>query len=476
MIYWLGTKDYASGVVHEPFFYGQNYNVMLESFLAVPFYKLGVPIHIAVPLGTLIAANFSFIFFAFVLRKHAFHSLSFLFLLIPLTMPLGYDLISGLPRGFASGMFLLFPLVYPLLFPKQIGNHLLYTICSSLALIVNPNTLIVILPIGIFLWLKNVEKIRFYVTVCLAAIPALAIHQWIKAFYQSHPNYNVMQLIKLEFSGDLWLNAFGKLDKFFSDLTPILWFGNWLVILLIALFGIRLWRKGNRIEGFATLVGFGFILASLGINKVNDDVGSIYLSSVRMFLVVPFLFSIILFWLWKDIKFTHNFHRLILQLAIFLVVVKLINLDGFIGTITQKKSQPPIEIKEYGKLSEQCKEIDRVAYENKVDAILVVPTWERQYAYFEYFSNGCECLEMNLPPTLIAFGERRAWHFDHLNAMRPKTILFYFDFKNAIVRPELKSRLIRVSANMPLYLLKDNNETFETLSQLYGFTYRRSFY
>ena len=37
MIFWLGANDYARGVFHEPFFYGQNYNYMLEACLAVPF-------------------------------------------------------------------------------------------------------------------------------------------------------------------------------------------------------------------------------------------------------------------------------------------------------------------------------------------------------------------------------------------------------------------------------------------------------
>ena len=36
-IMWLGAKDYSNGIFHEPRFYGQDYNTMLESLFSVPF-------------------------------------------------------------------------------------------------------------------------------------------------------------------------------------------------------------------------------------------------------------------------------------------------------------------------------------------------------------------------------------------------------------------------------------------------------
>ena len=35
-VMWNGAYDYSRGIFHEPFFYGQAYNYMLESLLAVP--------------------------------------------------------------------------------------------------------------------------------------------------------------------------------------------------------------------------------------------------------------------------------------------------------------------------------------------------------------------------------------------------------------------------------------------------------
>src|SRR5687767_13455783 len=55
-IQWLGLKEYSQGIFHEPRFYGQAYNSMLEALFAVPFYKMGVPAHIILPIITSLLA------------------------------------------------------------------------------------------------------------------------------------------------------------------------------------------------------------------------------------------------------------------------------------------------------------------------------------------------------------------------------------------------------------------------------------
>jgi hypothetical protein len=42
-IMWNALRNYSEGEFHEPRFYGQAYNSMLEAFLAIPLYKMGVP-------------------------------------------------------------------------------------------------------------------------------------------------------------------------------------------------------------------------------------------------------------------------------------------------------------------------------------------------------------------------------------------------------------------------------------------------
>ena len=48
------VKDYSHGIIHEPFFYGQDYNFPLEAWAAVPGYWAGLPPHIILPVISLL--------------------------------------------------------------------------------------------------------------------------------------------------------------------------------------------------------------------------------------------------------------------------------------------------------------------------------------------------------------------------------------------------------------------------------------
>jgi hypothetical protein len=70
---WLGAKDYSNGIFHEPRFYGQDYNTMLESLFSVPFLLLGFKVQLVLPLITSILTLFPFIiisFFTFVKKSN----------------------------------------------------------------------------------------------------------------------------------------------------------------------------------------------------------------------------------------------------------------------------------------------------------------------------------------------------------------------------------------------------------------------
>ena len=88
------------------------------------------------------------------------------------------------------------------------------------------------------------------------------------------------------------------MDKFFNYLTPVFWAGNWAVVLVILILGIftlkKDWKKGTSI-----LLGVVFIFILLGVNKINDDIGVVFLSSTRMFLAIPLLLGLASFWI-KD--------------------------------------------------------------------------------------------------------------------------------------------------------------------------------
>ena len=68
-LFWYACDNFSNGLFYTPFIYGCNYGSMIESLLAVPLYKLGLPLFFALPisnafwmflLSVLVGANLNF--------------------------------------------------------------------------------------------------------------------------------------------------------------------------------------------------------------------------------------------------------------------------------------------------------------------------------------------------------------------------------------------------------------------------------
>src|ERR1035437_9167200 len=103
MVLCLAAKDMLHGHFYQPCFYGQAYNPLIESFLAVPFLALKIPVYMALPLVTGLLGLFPFILFAFLLRKN-FPLASMFSLALPVALPWFYSALAIMPRGFVTGI------------------------------------------------------------------------------------------------------------------------------------------------------------------------------------------------------------------------------------------------------------------------------------------------------------------------------------------------------------------------------------
>jgi hypothetical protein len=102
---WQGVMDYSAGIFHEPRFYGQSYNLMLESLFAVPLYKLGIPIYKALPIITSFFTIFPYLLITFLTFRKKSTTAGLIILSIPLLLLNEYALITCLSRGFVTGIF-----------------------------------------------------------------------------------------------------------------------------------------------------------------------------------------------------------------------------------------------------------------------------------------------------------------------------------------------------------------------------------
>ena len=104
---WYGTAAAGRFAIREPHFLGQAYGSMIESFVAVPFYWLGIPLNISLPLATFIIWFFPFVYLGIkLLKKNSFFA--FIIPLIGLVFSWEYDILTAVPRAFIGGFWLAF--------------------------------------------------------------------------------------------------------------------------------------------------------------------------------------------------------------------------------------------------------------------------------------------------------------------------------------------------------------------------------
>ena len=103
-IMWYAARELLHGRLHEPCFFGQDYNSCMEGYLAAPLIALHVPYPIAVPLVTVVLGLLPFLLLALVAWKRGHSLVAATAIFVPLIMPVRYGLMTGMPRGFVTGI------------------------------------------------------------------------------------------------------------------------------------------------------------------------------------------------------------------------------------------------------------------------------------------------------------------------------------------------------------------------------------
>src|SRR5690606_26443963 len=127
---------------HEPYFYGQDYAVMIEALVAAPFTWFGIPLHILMPTVTSLLALAPFWSFAFWHRKHGRRLAALLFLAMPVLLPVEYGMMTTITRCFVPGIALLAFLPWVLDGADMRRQAVLIGLITSAAAFVNPNSLV----------------------------------------------------------------------------------------------------------------------------------------------------------------------------------------------------------------------------------------------------------------------------------------------------------------------------------------------
>jgi hypothetical protein len=330
---WNAAHELLNGHLREPAFFGQDYNTCLEGYLAAPFIAMGASYNVAVPLVALILGLLPFVLIAIVAWRRKHPLVSATALLVPLILPIRYGMITGMPRGFVTGIgFAIFPAILLLPPSRRIPQiaagdsnaspideptppstsrphdafrYFLAGLLSVFALFLNPNCAILLLPVLVYAMLSRWREPRFWIFGAIGLIAALPLPLYSYYFYHvAYPDH----LAYLHGEHDRWslqffryffihyvLSPKGTPSPIFRDLVPLGVSNAPLFLLLAFLLPILVFLMNRRwIASAAAISGAIIVVASFGFDRPASRIGhnSASIPYGRIYLALPVL------WLW----------------------------------------------------------------------------------------------------------------------------------------------------------------------------------
>lgn len=442
-IMWNALKDFSNGVFHEPRFYGQNYNTMLEALLAVPLYKLGVEPYKAVTIVTTIISLFPFWFLSFLAYKKKNRVLGLAILSVPLLMPIEYHLMTSLSRGFITGIFIATFGLIALFYSKSRFAFYILGLVSVVGYSLTANSVLLSAPILLYVFLLNYKSFSFYISVGFGFLTGLMVHICLNHFYEINPNYK-LHSYELLYSFDKLIQSFNGLDKYFNYVSPIFWNQGFIWLILLLIFGVLAFKRDRWQLGVMLLFIPFMILGTLGFSKIHDGTESIFFSYSRMYLSLPVLIAAC-FYLYDIVKISY----LYFIVPFGILANNAFNIKSTIEKRTNYLINHVVATAEVEKVINRCDELLRVSKENHIDLIVIISD-----ADYDFINYGCTaCLE-GFPETLRPIYERRTWRLLEEENLIRKNILFV-DNQDEL---DLKfSSIDKIENHDHLYILKNNS-------------------
>jgi hypothetical protein len=100
---WFAGRELLRLHVHQPSFYGQNYNTVFEALPGQLFHLLGLSLGLASPLGTMLTASACWLVLAWVALRRGHQLAAAAALALPVCLSVPYLLLFDAPRGVLSG-------------------------------------------------------------------------------------------------------------------------------------------------------------------------------------------------------------------------------------------------------------------------------------------------------------------------------------------------------------------------------------
>jgi hypothetical protein len=436
-ILWNGAYDYSRGIFHEPFFYGQAYNFMLESFLAVPLLWLKIPVYMALPIITSFISLLPFVFLALFFKNRKQYFWAYLSLVFPILLPLEYNFLTTISRGFVQA-HLFFPFLFlPLFNPQSTRNVTIFYIISALCVISNQSSVIIVLPILLLVYSYHFKSPAFYLK-SLLVIPFFICYYLAKHFYEIHPERVVYQMSRIRPDGQTFLTSL-KNTNHFENLFPL--FSDWGIVypfLFLFLAGIAL-VKSMKIEFLFTLSILIALLITLAIPKVQEiypNAGLFY-SPSRFYLYLPFLLILSSYLIFKKLELKTVFVYFLLIVAGITFIIKNSTINKTVDKV-MKETEFPVSKNE--ELISRANKLNQLVLKHEIDLIVHSNMVVWNYIFDSYAFNPLTHSNQNdeIIISVNLNGDRRTWLYPNttyckqilLNGFKiDKSLLEGFDYE-----------------------------------------------
>ncbi len=418
-IMWLGAKHFSKGLFYEPRFYGQDYNTMMEALFAVPLIKIGLPVYYAVPIATHLIFLTPFLFsslFLFIMKQKE----KALFVLgILMCMPVAYDIMNSIPRGFVTGLFFTSLMVISLVNVKDYRFILINTFLAYVGFLVNQNSVVVTGPVLFYLFLNNYRDRKYYMHSFIGIVLALPVDYLLNHFYKVHLNY-VFYPANNHYSLSYFTEAITHLDQRFAHVSLFIEERCFVLLILFMVVGLFLYKSNINLF-YSFLVFLLVIFVSFFSSKVSDGIVWPFYSYSRMYLGVPILLVLLMIGSSLDFK---KIMTIFIPIILIFTIYKEINFTKSLAYHRQEKMWGHVHLntlKEIRKTVRECKEI--CIKHGVSDFIIINSVW-----HDDEINYAGPALYDDFPNTLKPSFERRTWRMEEeRNRIHEQFIVYVAD-------------------------------------------------
>lgn len=297
LLMWQAAREFAAGRFHEPAFWGQDYNTMVEGLLAAPLVFFGLSPAVVTPLMTSVLAVLPFLAFAGIAWRKGRPIGALCCLSIPILLPTRFTLVTSMPRGFIPGIAVAACGAALSMATLTRWRLFAFGALSSLAFSIMPNGLPLIAASSVFVGAAAHKKWRTGIPIAIGAIGALAgmayhLYRWY--FYTvRHPDYLMFPSIDtVSVNLSSFLSAIPKAGLFFDDVLPRPFWGGLGLPLCIICVMLVCYGKANRCARWAVALSAVVVLGILFNPKVHNASESVFYSYSRFFLAIPYVFAL----------------------------------------------------------------------------------------------------------------------------------------------------------------------------------------